>query len=215
MVLRWSVVLVLALQGAPADPRAVVAAATHAVERDSISILADRWSRALATDSTDRPALLGLGTLARLSYDYGRAAPLYTRLFTTADDRFAVYAWIGQAEADRIHGTYAAAAAGHRRRRPGHVRRLAGKRPTGIWADAAWLISKTDAHVTNGVLVADTPGAREVLKDIGPARLVSGSLFRGHPRRNAPERAKPTPAQRRARAQNIRKAQAARRTRGS
>ena len=99
--------------------------------------------------------------------------------------------------------------------RPGHVKRLAGKRPTGTWADAAWLISKTDAHVTNGVLVADTPGARKVLKDIGPATLVSGSLFRGHPRKNVPERAKPTPAQRRARAQNIRKAQAARRTRGS
>jgi len=99
--------------------------------------------------------------------------------------------------------------------RPGHVKRLAGKRPTGTWADAAWLISKTDAHVTNGVLVADTPGARKVLQDIGPATLVSGSLFRGHPRKNVPERAKPTPAQHRARAQNIRKAQAARRTRGS
>lgn len=99
--------------------------------------------------------------------------------------------------------------------RPGHVKRLAGKRPSGTWADAAWLISKTDAHVRNGVLVADTPGARKVLKNIGPARLVSGSLFRGHPRKNVPEGAKSTPAQRRARAQNIRKARAARRERGS
>jgi hypothetical protein len=97
--------------------------------------------------------------------------------------------------------------------RPGHVKRLAGKRSSGTWADAAWLISKTDAHVTHGVLVADTPGARKVLKDIGPASLVSGSLFRGHPRKNVPERAKPTAAQRRARAQNIRKAQTARRKR--
>jgi hypothetical protein len=97
--------------------------------------------------------------------------------------------------------------------RPGHVKRLAGKRSSGSWADAAWLISKTDAHVRNGVLVADTAGARKVLKDIGPARLVRGSLFRGHPRRNVPERAKPTAAQRRARTRNIRAAQRARRTR--
>jgi hypothetical protein len=97
--------------------------------------------------------------------------------------------------------------------RPGHVKRLAGKRSSGAWADAAWLISKTDAHVRNGVLVADTPSARKVLKDIGPAKLVSGSLFRGHPRKNVPERSKPTAAQRRARSTNIRKAQAARRKR--
>ena len=97
--------------------------------------------------------------------------------------------------------------------RPGHVKRLAGKRSSGSWADAAWLISKTDAHVRNGVLVADTPGARKVLKDIGPARLVRGNLFRGHPRKNVPERAKPTAAQRSARAKNIRKARQARRNR--
>lgn len=94
--------------------------------------------------------------------------------------------------------------------RPGHLQRLAGKRASGSWADQAWLISKEDAHVENGRLVADTLSARRVLGLIGPARRVKGDVFKGHPRRNVPERKKPTPAQRRARLANIRKAQKAR-----
>ncbi len=95
--------------------------------------------------------------------------------------------------------------------RRGHVVRLAGKRATGSWADAAWLVSKTDAHVEEGKLVADTASARRILKVIGPARRLRGDVFRGYPRPNVPERAKPTAAQRRARMRNIRKAQRARR----
>jgi hypothetical protein len=91
--------------------------------------------------------------------------------------------------------------------RPGHVQRLAGKRSSGSWDDQAWLIGKKDAHIENGKLVADTPGARKILEVIGPAKRVKGEIFRGHPRKNVPEREKPTPAQKRAQMQNIRKAQ--------
>ncbi len=96
--------------------------------------------------------------------------------------------------------------------RPGHIQRLAGKRASGSWADQAWLISKEDAHIARGRLVADSPGARGVLDVIGPAKKVRGDIFEGHPRRKVPEKEKPTPAQRRARMANIRKAQKAQRT---
>ena len=96
--------------------------------------------------------------------------------------------------------------------RPGHVLRLAGQRESGSWDDVAWLISKKDAHVEAGRLVADTAGTRRILETIGPARRVKGggNVFKGHPRKDVPERRKPTPAQLRAWRQNIRKAQAAR-----
>ena len=94
--------------------------------------------------------------------------------------------------------------------RPGHVQRLAGKRSSGSWDDQAWLISKQDAHIKNTKLIADTAAARKILEVIGPVKLVKGDIFQGHPRRNVPEREKPTTAQRRARMENIRKAQKAR-----
>jgi hypothetical protein len=82
--------------------------------------------------------------------------------------------------------------------RPGHVLRLAGQRESGSWDDVAWLISKKDAHVEAGRLVADTAGARRILETIGPARRVKGggggNIFKGHPRKDVPERRKPTPA---------------------
>lgn len=96
--------------------------------------------------------------------------------------------------------------------RPGHIQRLAGQRASGSWADQAWLISKEDAHIDERRLVADSSAARKVLAIIGPAKKVKGDIFEGHPRRNVPEREKPTPAQRRARMANIRKAQQTRRT---
>ena len=94
--------------------------------------------------------------------------------------------------------------------RPGHIQRLAGKRSSGSWDDEAWLISKVDAHIKNRKLVADTSAARKILDVIGPVTHVKGDIFQGHPRRNVPEREKPTPSQRRARMENIRKAQKAR-----
>ena len=94
---------------------------------------------------------------------------------------------------------------------PGHVQRVAGKRGSGSWDTQTWLISKEDAHVEGGKLVPDTAAAREVLENLGskPVHL-KGDVFQAKPRRNVPEREKPTPAQRRARSQNIKKAQAAR-----
>src|ERR671934_3101069 len=39
---------------------------------------------------------------------------------------------------------------------PGHVQRVAGKRESGSWDTATWLISKEDAHVEGGKLIPDT-----------------------------------------------------------
>lgn len=94
---------------------------------------------------------------------------------------------------------------------PGHVERVAGKRSSGSWDTVKWLISKQDAHVENGKLIPDTADAKEVLERLGSATVhVKGDLFKAKPRRNVPESEKPTAAQRRARRENIQKAQAAR-----
>ena len=93
----------------------------------------------------------------------------------------------------------------------GGIERVAGKRSSGSWDTQKWLISKSHAHVEDGRIVADTSDAKEVLRDLGSEpRHVAGDKFRASPRPNVPEREKPTAAQRRARRQNIRKAQAAR-----
>jgi hypothetical protein len=97
---------------------------------------------------------------------------------------------------------------------PGHVQRVAGQRASGSWATAKWLISKEDAHTEDGRLVPDTRDAKKVLDELGSAPVrVRGDRFEAKPRPNVPERAKPTPAQRRARRENIKKAQAVRRSR--
>jgi hypothetical protein len=93
---------------------------------------------------------------------------------------------------------------------PGHVERVAGKRPSGSWDTQAWLIGKRDAHVEDGKLIPDTAGARDLLAKLGSIpRHVKGDVFEAKDRPNVPEAEKPTAAQRRARAANIKKAQAA------
>ena len=61
-----------------------------------------------------------------------------------------------------------------------------------------------------------TPSARsasrQILKAVRPATQARSDRFRGRPRRNVPERAKPTGAQRRPRTTNIRKARKTRRS---
>ena len=95
--------------------------------------------------------------------------------------------------------------------RGGHTKRLAGKRKSGSWDTKSWLILKSDAHLKERKLVIDHPRAKTALKGIrGPIRLFKGDIFRAKPRRNVPEASKPTPAQRRARTKNIKKAQRAR-----
>ena len=97
---------------------------------------------------------------------------------------------------------------------PGHVQRVAGKRPSGSWDTVKWLIGKQDAHVADGKLIPDTAEARDVLAKLGSKPVhVRGDRFEAKPRPNVPEREKPTPAQQRARRTNIKKAQAARHAR--
>jgi hypothetical protein len=95
---------------------------------------------------------------------------------------------------------------------PGHIQRVAGKRGSGSWDTVKWLISKDDAHIENETLVPDSSEAKEVLAELGsrPVHL-KGDLFEAKPRPNVAEEEKPTPAQKRARSKNIKKAQAARR----
>jgi hypothetical protein len=96
----------------------------------------------------------------------------------------------------------------------GHIQRVAGKRPSGSWATVKWLIGKDDAHIQGERLIPDTKGARDVIKEIGvqPVHL-SGDRFKAKSRSNGMKRSQPTAAQQRARRENIKKAQAARRKR--
>jgi hypothetical protein len=94
----------------------------------------------------------------------------------------------------------------------GHFQRVAGKRASGSWATVKWLIGKEDAHVEGGKLVGDTRDARDLIRKLGSEPVHKrGDRFEAKPRRNVPEAEKPTAAQQRARRQNIKKAQAARR----
>jgi hypothetical protein len=93
---------------------------------------------------------------------------------------------------------------------PGHLQRVGGKRAGGGWSTVKWLVSKEDAHVEDGTLVGDTQEVRDMLKRLRSKPVhVRGDRFEAKPRRNVPERSKPTAAQTRARKQNIKKAQAA------
>jgi len=89
---------------------------------------------------------------------------------------------------------------------------VAGKWPSGSWATVKWLIGKEDAHIKGGQIIPDLGSARKVLNQLGSEPVhVQGDRFQAKPRPNVPEEAKPTPAQRRAWRENIKKAQAARR----
>jgi hypothetical protein len=93
----------------------------------------------------------------------------------------------------------------------GHIQRVAGKRRSGSWDTVKWLISKQDAHVAGGKLIPDSAEANKVVAELGSRPVhVRADVFEAAPRRNVPEREKPTAAQRRARSANIKKAQAAR-----
>ena len=95
----------------------------------------------------------------------------------------------------------------------GHIQRLAGKRSSGSWDTQAWLISKDDAHLDGTTLVADTDDARKLIDTLGTKpKHVKGDIFEAKDKLNIPESKKPTEAQQRARLENIKKAQQARRT---
>ena len=96
----------------------------------------------------------------------------------------------------------------------GHILRLAGKRSSGSWDTQTWLISKNDAHLEGDTLVPDSDDARKLIDTLGSRpRHVKGDIFEAKDRMNVPESKKPTEAQQRARLENIKKAQQARRTR--
>jgi CHAT domain-containing protein/tetratricopeptide (TPR) repeat protein len=82
------------------DPRAVVRRALRAVEGDSVRAVAAAWEKRLRGDPADRAAVLGLASVARLTYDYPAAERLYDQLLagdSTAPDRYAAYARLGRA----------------------------------------------------------------------------------------------------------------------
>ena len=94
----------------------------------------------------------------------------------------------------------------------GGAERLAGKRANGSWDTQAWLIPKSQAHVSSGTLVGKTAKIKGILSKLGSKpRRVKADVFRAKPRRNIPESRKPTAAMRRAQRRNIKKAQRARR----
>jgi CHAT domain-containing protein/tetratricopeptide (TPR) repeat protein len=80
------------------DPRAVVWAATRAVEQDDVKRIETRWRSRVARQPNDRAALLGLATLARLQYDYPAAESTYRALIAGPADRVSVYAHLGLAQ---------------------------------------------------------------------------------------------------------------------
>lgn len=97
---------------------------------------------------------------------------------------------------------------------PGGVERVAGQRASGSWDTAKWLVEKTHAHIENDHLVPDSAEAKDLFASLGSAPLrLAGDRFHAEPRRDIPEREKPTPAMRRAQLANIKKAQAAVRVR--
>lgn len=95
----------------------------------------------------------------------------------------------------------------------GHLERLAGKRSSGSWGTQAWLVSKGDAHLAGDKLIPDSADAKALFDKLGSEPMhLKGDVFRAKDRRNVPEREKPTLAQQKARSANIKKAQAARRS---
>ena len=94
----------------------------------------------------------------------------------------------------------------------GGLERLAGRRGSGSWDTVSWLVSKNNAHVTKDKkLIIDEPKTKSVLKQIsGKIIHLKGDIFIAKPRKNIPEKDKPTAKQRRAEMANIKKAQKAR-----
>ncbi len=93
-------VCVIARADTTPGARDVVRQAIHAVEGDSVAPLRTEWSARVSRDSSDRAALLGLATLARLTYDYPAADRLYSRLFNADSlrpDSYTAYARLGRA----------------------------------------------------------------------------------------------------------------------
>lgn len=95
--------------------------------------------------------------------------------------------------------------------KPGGIQRVAGKRKSGSWDTVKWLISKDFAHVEGSRLIPDHKDAKDLFEQLGSKpKHIKGDYFEAKDRPNVPENEKPTPAQQKARKENIKKAQAAR-----
>jgi hypothetical protein len=84
----------------PRTPRGPSCGRQCAVEGDSVARLQARWSARLRQNASDRAALLGLATIARLTYDYPTADRLYPELFGSDSlraDPYTAYARLGRA----------------------------------------------------------------------------------------------------------------------
>ena len=93
----------------------------------------------------------------------------------------------------------------------GHLMRVAGKCTSGPWDTVAWLVSKEDAHIEGETLIGDSKDAKQLIESLGSKpKHVRGDIFEAKDRPNIPEKKKPTEAQKKAWAENIKKAQAAR-----
>jgi CHAT domain-containing protein/tetratricopeptide (TPR) repeat protein len=130
----------------------VVRQALLAVEGDSIVPVRARWTGRLRHDAGDRAALLGIATLARLTYDYLASERFYSQLFSADSlhpDSYAAYARLGRAWSLEERGL--SDAAGDEFARARRVARVAGA-PA---AEAEALIGLAFPRgVTQGVTVA-------------------------------------------------------------
>jgi hypothetical protein len=94
----------------------------------------------------------------------------------------------------------------------GGIQRIAGHRKSGSWDTQTWLISKKMAKKEGNTIVATHEDAQKILDQLGSEpKHMKGDIFKAKPRPNVPEHEKPTEAQKKAREENIKKAQEARR----
>lgn len=95
----FSAIVIPGVLGAQEDPRKVLRTALRAVEGDSVAAVRARWTetvRSTGTTTRGRAALLGLATLARLTYQTGNAERLYRQLIDDGPaDRFTPWALMG------------------------------------------------------------------------------------------------------------------------
>ena len=167
----------------PAEPRpdAVVREATRAVEAGSAAQARTRYAERVRTSAADRDAMLGLATVARLTYEFDEADRLYRRLTNGVplSDPHAIRARLGLAQAMDAHGVKQELEAQLDSARRGA--RLAGDRTAE--ATAHFWMTHTLAGVYGGgyalahldtALALAPPSARELLAD---ARCRRGQIM--------------------------------------
>lgn len=101
----------LLMQAQDPDPQAILRQALRAVEQDSASQAEQQWRRA---GPDHRPALLGLGSLARLRYEYARSDSLLDRAIGDQRDAYADHARLERATSEVTRGNLRAASGWYR-----------------------------------------------------------------------------------------------------